>query len=253
MRSLFILFPLLMISVGTMQAQDRKVEQFINDIYHDIVPVSHKYYYLLDTGHATHARASLVAHKAFPYVTKLDSNFTKEIIDKFNSPDTPILWSSYLFKDAVIIPNNQADSMFDNGRSIELIDYRFYEKNKDSLKKTKPWSEIYAPVNFKWSKKKKMQVLDAYADSLDQSIPAERHSYFRFSRPVFTNDDKYAMIWYGEGEHNYCLFIYRSDENGQWKFYQRFFAFAKYVINLRPCSVTAILFLSTTIPYLCPQ
>ena len=223
MRILLMLLSFLMAKAGTLQGQDKKVVQFINDIYHDIVPRMYKYYYLLDTGNATYAKSSLVLYEVFSNITKLDSNFTKEIIDKFCSPDTPILWSSYHLKDAIIVPNNRADSMFANWRTIQMIDHRFYEKNKDSLKNAKAWNEIYAPVNFRWGKKKKMQIMDAYGDSLDRSIPIERDNYFCFSRPVFTNNDKYAMIWYSKGEHDYCLFIYRKEENGKWKILSKIF------------------------------
>jgi hypothetical protein len=223
MRVFLLLLSLMVTAAQTLTAQENRTVQFINAIYHNIVPATCKYYYLLDTGSATYAKSALIAFNAFPYVTKLDSNFTIDIVEKFNTPDTSILWSSYHLKNAITVANNQADSMFSNERSIEMIDYRFYEKHKDSLKKTKAFNEGYAPVDFKWSKKRKLLVVAAYGDSLDQSIPEERLEYFRLSRPVFTDDDRYAMIWYGAGEHNYCLYIYRKEKNGEWKILTKIF------------------------------
>lgn len=212
-RALKILF-LLVVASPIIRAQDKRVAQFINATYHDIVPEGLRSYYLLDTAEATNPGPWLRNPEILPYITEKDPAVTLSIIERFNSPDAAIRWSEYNLQDAIVLPNHLADSISSNDRQIKLVDYRFYEKHKDSLIASTPYNEIYAPVNFKWIKKEQMRILRDYGDSLEKRIPAERRTWFRFSRPVFTDDDQYAMIWYGDKGVE-CLYIYRKEK--QWK------------------------------------
>jgi hypothetical protein len=212
------IFFLLIVAPDTW-AQHKQVEQFINEIaFRDIIPAGHSYYYLLDTGNGIDPARSLEVFKALPYVQKKDSAFTAEVLEQFPVYDTNIIsWSAYNLERCRVIPNHTGDSICANWRTVGMVKPKFYAKHKDSLKQAAAYNHIDAPVSRWWRKKRRMAVIAAYGDSLDLSIPIERKDYFRFSRPSFTRNGRYAMIWYGAGEHNYCLYIYRKEENGEWK------------------------------------
>lgn len=207
-----LLFPLL----SPVMAQERETTSLIQIIYKDIVPKDFKYFYLEDTAYAKKLHEIITEHKnVLEYLIEIDSSFTGKTADDYIIDNNSILWSSYKLTNAVTIPNSSFDSIYNNTRIIMAVDDKFYAKHQDSFKKAAPWNEIFAPVNNKLSKKKKMQRLSDYGDSLDLSIPKERTLCFHFSKPEFTKDYKYAIFDSGNGDSN-TVYIYRYQDS-TWK------------------------------------
>jgi hypothetical protein len=196
-------------------AQDQRTANFIKDIYHDIVPVDYRCYYLLDTAYTCALQEFVFQQNTLQYILEIDSNFSGKRNEDYVQTDSISTWDLYNLDKAITIPNNFADSMFANERIVGGVDPKTYKEHIDSFKTAASWNEIYAPLKRKWSKKRRMKIVDVYSDSLELSIPKERNKCFNFSKPIFTKDYKYAIVELGNRDSN-VVYIYKHEPIG-WR------------------------------------
>lgn len=206
-----------MFSVGLHPCNGPKQQN--KDLYragiYDIVPAGYRYYYLLDTAYSLNTDWYFKNKSTLECLTRIDPDFAAATPELHDRTDTVIYWSSYHLDKAIVIPNDTADEMFTSSRSVALVDYDFYRQHKDSLDKTAAYNEIFMPVRPEWGKRKIRRMVADYADTLEQTIPEERYTYFEFSKPIFSSDYKYAFIHMGTKDSN-CLNVYKYDQ-GRWK------------------------------------
>lgn len=192
-----------------------KQKQFIEQVYTDLVPANYRYYYLEDTGYAVNIDLFFEDKHTMKYLVRQYPEFAGMSSVDFIKEDSLMVWHTIMPQKARVIPNTAMADTVSKARVIGFIDRKFYEQHKDSILRTRPYNEMHVPVNPPYSRRFKKRLLDQYADSLEAAIPPERTNYYRFGKPVFSKDDRYAIVELGNRD-SVSICIYHKVQD-RWK------------------------------------
>lgn len=212
----YILQALLVFTSTLGFGQSQKINELINQAYPEIVPSNFKYFNLIDSSN----------------ILRLDKysldTFNIEIRDFLkNNPDfsmpefiekskvaRKINWRDYSIKKSRIYSYDSIPK-FESGfwRTI-TVPYNTSKKIFDSLEKKKEFDEIVIRVKANWNDDKIWEVATKKRKQDEMQIRKEDRRYFSFSTPLFSDDNKYAIIQLNKTSQGHCC-IYKF-QNNQW-------------------------------------
>ena len=206
---------MLLLSAGALKAQDTLVCNFVNAVYKQIINPNARYYYLFETGKSPKRG-----------MDNTTINFSEDLRDYDNIP------KGIPFEELTAAIS--ADTSSINWHNYPLIDARVKDKahlpdgwcmsavytimrigTPDSVIKKKQGPCAYVIlVKPKASKRQKDKALKSFQDSL-QNLPIEEKQWYKFSKPVFSNDKRYGLIAVNNSEGG-RIYIFRH-EGTLWK------------------------------------
>lgn len=217
MKNIVIAFVLCFCSVNTLAADSTlvKLMQTVIDLK---VPAYYRYFYLLEDADAP-------SINGFRRNEQISLGIPIDELIKNSAVDTVSLkWSSHVLQRAkcvdfkhlpkhvyamiktthVIISNDKRSAKILNNKNNDAV--AVYVKKNASQK------DVDIAV------KKATAIHNAYCEKANDALPLEERNYFRFSRPVFSNNRQYAYVEIMRSDGgSQCVF---KNINGNWVIFQ---------------------------------
>jgi hypothetical protein len=218
---------ILMLSISSFSfGQKSDIENLINQIAKDEVPESFKYYFLVPKSIELEKINDSLQNYEIRELKMADKDFPKNFI--YKHPKKEIIdWRQYNLHKA----NYVSDEYNYNYRlsppqtkKIKFVKYNINQKKYDSLIDNKaPYTLIIKKKWFWnkksiWNNKKKLNAEFVKNWKMDDKKNPEETVYFHFSKPIFSEDNKYALVSVFINKRcngNGFTALYRND-NGIW-------------------------------------
>ncbi|MHA3788839.1 hypothetical protein ACX0HA_11555 [Flavobacterium hauense] len=191
-----------------MKAQDKFIQDFLNDVAEAVVDKDFRYFYYADYGFGHDGVEKEQAIVMRNELLKKYPDFPKGLLE--TSDTTSVSWVGYVVKNGRPVSEQEYDNKYRHMFGIvrHRMPYNTSKKVLDSLNGLKH-DEVYAAVNEKWSDEKIEQAMQQAMNEKREELDC-----FRFCTPIFSGDKKYAVIEVDTGGTGQCyIFKYK---NGKW-------------------------------------
>ncbi|AWA31143.1 hypothetical protein HYN48_14155 [Flavobacterium magnum] len=180
--------------------QKTKIDRFVSDAAKAVIKPEFRYYNLIDS--------SFIAENNKIYLDRfeeaeLSENYPDLHIGQLFEHDSvnALNWNDYNIPRAKVISPKEIPKYHLNSR-IVVVRYSDTPKEElDRLEKDKPFGKIIVIIDKNWSEERKQREIDEKVDDFEkrfaeyQSTFAEEDKiYYSFSTPVFSDDNKYALM-----------------------------------------------------------
>lgn len=191
------IFFILILFTFNISGQTKETENLINQIANDLVPDNFDYYYINPVSLKERINDSL----QYFHLLKLKLVDKEFPIDLAYTPyHETTNWKEYNLKN-VKFPSDEYHNKSSPPNSLEVkfIRYNIPEKTYDSLVAIKTPHTLLVKKKWYWNKNKiwtnnnfRTELYKAWEK--DKKINIEEKVYFNFSKPLFSNDKKYARV-----------------------------------------------------------
>lgn len=217
------LFFIISISITlSLFGQKSAIENLINQVATDEVPENFGYYFLIsksleqpkiyDSLQKHQIRELIIPGNDFPI--DLIYNQSKETID----------WKNYNLKNVKYPEENIYVTSPPIDKDIQFVKYNIDPNKFDSLFKNKKPHTLLVKKKWIWNKKRVWTNKKFYnelvkAEKMDDMQKLEEKVYFQFSKPIFSEDNKYARvsIFKNRRKNGDGFTALYKNENGIWK------------------------------------
>lgn len=212
MRNIILAFLLSFLSSFSL-AQNKKIEDFINQAYKSVVPSHFEYYNLIDSSFSTTFSNSL-DRAQLNDLLKSNPDFPISIFEQHRRDDSIVNWSNYHLEKAIhysmeLVPKFESSVEF----SV-LVPYTISKKRLDSLEKHKLYNQVIVRVKSSWSRQRKNKEVEKAWLKRATNTRAENKNYYRFSTPIFSEDNRYAVLKINQSAAG-ATYIFKNIDN-QW-------------------------------------
>lgn len=223
MKEKHFIFSIYILISNFLFCQKSETENLVNIFYQEFVPTNFQYYNLLD--------------KSFTPDFDIDNlneaieeaNLQKEISlfkkEDFLIPNSGLNWNYYHLEKVRVSDYDNIPKFKSSFREYQLIDRRISKKKFDSIIANKKYNQIIIKGNTNWSNEKKRKKFEEEYNRQLNNIKKEDQDYFSISTPIFSVDNKFAVIYYEDCCHRFG-YLYRFSNN-QWKQYLLFYRLIK--------------------------
>jgi hypothetical protein len=172
----------------TLNAQDSFMENFLNDVAEAVVSKDFRYFYYVDYGFGHNGEKKEDAAFMRNELLKKHPDFPKGLFE--TSDTTSVSWEGYTLKRGRAVTSEEYDKKYRNMFGIKRNEMPFDTPKKilDSLNALKH-DEVYAAVKEGWSHDETERAMQKAMKDKQEELRC-----FRFCRPVFSADKKYAII-----------------------------------------------------------
>lgn len=215
---------LLVLPLSVFSQKDPKIEDFINQIYSEIVPSDFRFYNLVDSSFVyVFDDFSFELDKALFNGIKSDhSDFSLDELKNESKKSVLINWRVYNLEKAKVSSQDSIPKYFGWTRFTRAVPFNTSKSQLAEMNKTKKINEIFLPIRKTWSNKKISKKSDKAWEKYANSFEKENKTYFEFSTPVFFGN--FALIqYYGRGGGATLIF---KNVNGHWEKITMFNLFA---------------------------
>jgi hypothetical protein len=202
--------------------QKSNTEDLIDQIAAQEVPESFEYYWLVPES-LEQPRINDSIHKyLYRGFIMEDENFPIQLF--YAKQVETVNWKNYSLENAHFVSHPHPNPSPPGGKNIQFVKYTISQNEYDSLVETKKPYTILVRKKWFWKKKniwknKKFHNEIKKAWKIDDEKHREDYVYYQFSKPLFSEDGKYAQVSVDKrwrcGGHGFTA-LYRND-NGIWK------------------------------------
>ena len=218
-----ILFIVLILYNLNFFGQNSDIEDFINQVAKIEIPENYEYYYLIPKSLEKSVIHDSLQNYQIRELKISDKDFPTNII--YKELVETIDWKKYTLQNVRYVSSEYKNpiSPLEN-KNVQFVEYKIEPKVYDSLVRNNEENSLLVKKKWFWNKSRIWKNKKFYkelvtASNIDYKINYEKKIFFQFSKPLFSEDKKYARIticknrsFDGEG----FTAIYRND-NGIWK------------------------------------
>ena len=217
----FILFVLICsFSFG----QKSEIENLITQIANNEIPENYKYYFIVSKSLEQSKIYDSIQNYQIRELRMSDKNFPLNLIYQKNEEITN--WTEYELKNSRYVHNeyNYQTTSPPTSKNVRFVKYNIGQKEYNSLTKNRNPHTVIVKKKWFWSKNRiwknekfKEELIKAW--KIDEKYNIEEKVYFRFSKPIFSKDKKYARISIFKNRRcngNGFTALYKNDK-GTWK------------------------------------
>ena len=174
--------------------QSKEVENLINQVYLQIVPSNYEYYNLVDSSSITRFDKYSLEQDELNQILKDNPDFPiNNFLQKSNGTNF-LNWNKYHLDKAKIYSIKSIPKFESQSRINRLVPFKTSNQKLDSLEKTKKYYEVIVPVKNSWGDKRRNKEIKKAWTKYSNSIKAEDKIYYRFSTPIFSDNELYAIV-----------------------------------------------------------
>jgi len=205
--------------------QKSEIEELINQIAKHEVPENFDYYFLVPKSLEQEKIDDSLQNYQIRELKLVDEDFPKDFIYTEPKNDT-IDWRKYSLNKANYVSDEYNYSYTlspPKTKKIKFVKYNIDQNKYDSLIENKEPYTLILKKKWLWNKKRIWNNKNRYADfvknwKIDDQTNPEETVYFHFSKPIFSEDNKYALVSVFKKRRcngNGFTALYRND-NGIW-------------------------------------
>lgn len=218
-----ILFIISIISTLTLFGQQSDIEDLINQIAKEEMPKNFKYYYLVQNSLEHSKINDSIQNTQLLDLKKFDESFPKSLL--YKEYNEKIDWKNYELKNVRYVSNEFVNPTSPpRSKKISFVKYNIKSNEYDSLVENKEPYTLIVKKKWIWNKNKIWENKKFYKElvkawKIDKEANNEENIFFRFSKPIFSESKKYAIVsvWKdGSCKGNGFTALYRN-ENGIWE------------------------------------
>lgn len=206
--------------------QNSDIENLINQVAKDEIPENFKYYFLVPKSIEQEKINDSIQNYQIRELKIVDKNFKEDFVYTEPKNDT-IDWRNFKLNKVKYVSDEVYYTQIlspPQTKKVKFVRYNIDNKVYDSLVENKEPYTLIIKKKWLWSKKKIWNDKKLYADfvenwKLDDENNPEETVYYHFSKPVFSKNKKYALVFVFEKRRcvgNGFTGLYRND-NGTWK------------------------------------
>ncbi len=215
-------FIILLISSLTF-GQKIDIEELINQVAKDEVPENFEHYFLVPKSLVQTEIYDSIQNYQIRELKMVDKQFQSNIFYKEFTETTD--WKNYELKNVQYVSNEFVNSTSPpRSKNVRFVKYNINQKTYDSLFKNKKPHTLIVKKKWVWNKNRIWENKKFYEELVkawkkDEKENIEEKIFFRFSKPIFSEDKNYARISIWKNKRcngNGFTSLYRK-ENGIWK------------------------------------
>ncbi|WP_420553635.1 hypothetical protein [Tenacibaculum aiptasiae] len=181
--------------------QKSDIENLINQIVKDEVPENFKYFFLVSKSIEQQKIHEIRLNHEIRKLKLANKNFPNDFIYTQAEKDT-INWEDYNLNKVKYVSSKKNYIRYlspPQTKKIRFVKYRIDQKKFDSLINNKEPYTLIVKKKWLWNKKRiwhNKKFYDNFVKSwnMDDKNNPEETVYFHFSKPMFSNNKKYALI-----------------------------------------------------------
>lgn len=189
--------------------QNDRIEQLINEVSEAVVPKDFNYFNLVDSSFAIDMKHLTFFNSRLKTFVENNPEFK---LSASNGSDT-INWRNYKITRAHIYAYDDIPKFATHSRTVHLIPFNTPKAEVDSLNRNKKYNEVFVPVKKRWSESRIEKEVEKKWDERNMNTIQENKTYFIFSTPVFSPDNKYAIIQIIRGGENSITYVFKQEDN----------------------------------------
>jgi len=217
-----ILFIVLILYNLNFFGQNSDIENFINQVAKIEVPENYEYYYLIPKSLEKSVIHDSLQNYQIRELKISDKDFPTNII--YKELVETIDWKNYNLQNVRYVSSEYKNpiSPLEN-KNVQFVEYKIEAKVYDSLVRNNEENSLLVKKKWFWNKSRIWKNKKFYkelvtASNIDYKINYEKEIFFQFSKPLFSEDKKYARITICKNRSfngNGFTAIYKND-NGIW-------------------------------------
>lgn len=198
-------------------SQKFEIESLVNCFTKDFVPKDFKYYNLLDKSFRADFDVDYLNESIEDSGLKIPF-FRK---DDFVNSKTEIDWNDYNLEKAHTFSDNKIPKFKSALYEYILVDKKIGQEKFDSIISNKKYNQIVVKINPGWSEDKKVKECHKELKKQEDRVEKENRDFYSVLSPIFSVDNKFAIIYYRDCCHtNGCLYSYSDNK---WQQYLEFY------------------------------
>lgn len=211
------LFIILILASLNIYGQKFEIEGLINRIATKEVPANFEYYFLVSESLEQPKIYDSLKNYQIRELRIFDKNFPLYLIHKHTKEVTD--WKKYDLKNAkyVFDEYNYQTTSPPMSKTVQFVNYTIDKSEYDSLIKNKKPYTLVIKKKWLWSKKRvRKEIVKAWKKDEKQNL--EEKIYFQFSKPIFSEDKKYAKVSVFRNRRckGYGFTALYKNDNGSW-------------------------------------
>jgi len=221
MKTILLIFAI--ISTLNLFRQHSDIDKLINQIAKEEIPKNFKYYYLVRSSLEHSKINDSIQNIKLQDLKKFDESFPKSLI--YKECNEKIDWKNYELKNVRYVSAEFVNPTSPpRSKKIRFVKFNIKSNKYDSLVENKEPHTLIVKKKWIWNKNKiwenkKFNEELVKAWKIDKEVNIEESIFFRFSKPIFSESKKYAIVsvWKnGSCKGNGFTALYRN-ENGTWE------------------------------------
>lgn len=206
--------------------QKSDIENLINQVANSEIPENFEYYFLVPKSLEQEKIDDSLQNYQIRELKMVDKDFTENFIYAQPQNET-VNWKNYNLNEAKLVSDDYNYNHIlspPQTKKIKFVKYNIDQKKYDSLIENKEPFTLILKKKWFWSKNRIWSNKKLYSDfvdswEMDDKNNPEETVYFHFSKPIFSENKKYAILSVFKKRRcngNGFTGLYRND-NGIWK------------------------------------
>lgn len=198
--------------------QKSEIEELINQIAKHEIPENFEYYFLVSKSLEHPKIYDSIQNYQIRELRISDKDFPLNLIYKQSEETTD--WKEYDLKNSKYVINeyNYQTTSPPSSKNVQFVKYNINQIKYDNLIKNKKPNTLIVKKKWLWSKKRIWdEIVKVWKK--DEKENLEEKMYFQFSKPIFSENKKYARVSIFKNRRcngNGITALYKND-NGIWR------------------------------------
>lgn len=195
--------------------QNIEIQKLVNEVSKVVVPKDFRFYNLVDSSFILDIMHLIPYNPEFEKFTKDNPAFKLSDFSSATNELGQIDWNNYKINGAHLYPYNDVPKFATHLRLTTILSHKISKLELDSLNHFKKYNEIIVPIKKWWSKKRIEKEVEKKWTERDTNTILENKKHFRFSTPIFSSNQRYAIIEIITGGERSITYVFEK-VNSNW-------------------------------------